>query len=216
MTTPNLYRTLGIRKDATDDAIRKAYRGKAKKLHPDHSPGDANAAARFQAVEDAYRILSDPARRAKYDATGEIDAPTMDKSIAELMSVLSPCMFGTIQSIVKQSGKVQSENVVEHMRTALKNAVVELEKQRKEAVKMVGEITLTIERFTMADGEENLLAGAARAYLAMAQGESKRLEAEKGKIERAAEYLQKCGYRFEQEIARLPQIGRLMWSTSTA
>lgn len=214
MTTPNLYRTLGIRKDATDDNIRKAYRTNVRKHHPDTNPGNDAAKAKYDACVLAFQILSDPARRAKYDATGEVDAPTVDKSIAELMSVLSPCMFGTIQGIVKQGGKVQSENVVEHMRTALKNAVAELEKQRKEAVKMVGEITLAIERFTTADGEENLLAGAARAYLAMAQGEVKRLEAEKTKIEQAAEYLRKCGYRCEAKV--LGMIGGYTNSATTA
>jgi len=213
VTTPNPYRTLGIRKDATDAQIRKAYHAKAKKFHPDHNPG-TETVSKFQAVEEAYRVLSDSARRAKYDATGEIDDVKADRSIADLMQVLAPCMLGTIQSIVNGGRKLQNENVVEHMRTALKNAITELSKRRKEATKMVGELALTIERFTTAEGEENLLAGAARTYLAQIEGQAKAIDAEVAKIEWAAEYLRKCGYRCENALEMIGGYGSSTASVS--
>jgi len=67
------YETLGVKRDATQAAIRAAYRKLAKKLHPDLNPGDAKAEDQFKAVTAAYDLLGDPNKRARFDA-GEIDA----------------------------------------------------------------------------------------------------------------------------------------------
>src|SRR5690242_18263992 len=66
------YETLGVRPDASADAIRKAYRKLAKELHPDLNPGKPEAEARFKSVTAAYDLLSDPEKKARYDR-GEID-----------------------------------------------------------------------------------------------------------------------------------------------
>ncbi len=68
----NPYDLLGIKKTATADEIKKAYRKLARTLHPDVNP-DKNAADRFKAVTAAYDLLSDPEKRRRFDA-GEIDA----------------------------------------------------------------------------------------------------------------------------------------------
>src|SRR5947208_3769079 len=66
------YEVLGVKSDASTDAIRKAYRKLAKELHPDLNPGKPEAEARFKSVAAAYDLLSDPEKRARYDR-GEID-----------------------------------------------------------------------------------------------------------------------------------------------
>jgi DnaJ-class molecular chaperone len=67
------YTTLGVKKDATQDDIQKAYRRLAKKLHPDLNPGNKTAEDKFKEVSAAYNLLSDPDKRARFDR-GEIDA----------------------------------------------------------------------------------------------------------------------------------------------
>jgi len=67
------YTTLGVKKDATQDEIQKAYRRLAKKLHPDLNPGNKVAEDKFKEVSAAYDLLSDPDKRARFDR-GEIDA----------------------------------------------------------------------------------------------------------------------------------------------
>jgi len=67
------YTTLGVKKDATQDDIQKAYRRLAKKLHPDLNPGNKIAEEKFKEISAANEILSDPEKRARFDR-GEIDA----------------------------------------------------------------------------------------------------------------------------------------------
>jgi DnaJ-class molecular chaperone len=72
------YETLGVKRDATQEEIRTAYRKLAKKLHPDLNPGDRNAEAKFKGVSAAYDLLSDPEKRGRFDR-GEIDASGAEK-----------------------------------------------------------------------------------------------------------------------------------------
>ncbi len=67
------YATLGVPKDATDEAIRRSFRELAMKLHPDRNPGDAASEEQFKKVSAAYEIVGDAEKRKLYDR-GEIDA----------------------------------------------------------------------------------------------------------------------------------------------
>ncbi len=66
------YAVLGVTRGATPDDIRQAYRKLAKELHPDARPGDLDSEERFKAVSAAFHLLSDPAKRRRFDR-GEID-----------------------------------------------------------------------------------------------------------------------------------------------
>src|SRR5712691_661764 len=68
-----LYDTLGVKKGASEDEIKKAYRKLAAKYHPDRNPGDASAEEKFKEVQGAYDVLSDPAKRKQYDTFGATD-----------------------------------------------------------------------------------------------------------------------------------------------
>lgn len=70
------YEILGVKRTATAKEIKSAYRRAAKRHHPDYNPGDPTAEARFKACSEAYAVLSDPARRARYDATEPMPRPT--------------------------------------------------------------------------------------------------------------------------------------------
>lgn len=79
------YEILSVPHDATDDQIKRAYRKAALRHHPDKATGAdaATAHSTFQTIAFAYSILSEPARRARYDATGSTSASALDDADGE-------------------------------------------------------------------------------------------------------------------------------------
>lgn len=65
------YKILGVDKNIPQKDVREAYRKRAKQFHPDLHPNDPKAKAKFQALNEAYEVISDPGKRAKYDKYGE-------------------------------------------------------------------------------------------------------------------------------------------------
>ncbi len=70
MAKRDYYEVLGISQSATDDDIRKAYRGLAKELHPDRNKDDPQASDKFKELNEAYEVLKDKQKRAAYDQFG--------------------------------------------------------------------------------------------------------------------------------------------------
>ncbi|MDD3211605.1 DnaJ domain-containing protein, partial [Bacteroides graminisolvens] len=70
MEKRDYYEVLGVSKDATADQIKKAYRKKAIEFHPDKNPGDKTAEEKFKEAAEAYDVLSNPDKKARYDQFG--------------------------------------------------------------------------------------------------------------------------------------------------
>ena len=67
---PDFYDTLGVKKGASEEEIKKAYRKLARKWHPDANAGDSQAEERFKEIQEAYSVLSDADKRRQYDSGG--------------------------------------------------------------------------------------------------------------------------------------------------
>ncbi|MEJ2560915.1 MAG: DnaJ domain-containing protein, partial [Anaerolineae bacterium] len=70
MEYKDYYKILGVDKNATEKEIKSAFRKLARQYHPDVNPDDPQAEARFKEINEAYEVLGDPEKRAKYDQLG--------------------------------------------------------------------------------------------------------------------------------------------------
>lgn len=70
MEYKDYYKILGVERSASTDEVRKAYRKLAMQYHPDRNPGDKNAEEKFKEINEAYQVLSDTQKRARYDQLG--------------------------------------------------------------------------------------------------------------------------------------------------
>src|SRR5687768_1225620 len=70
MAGKDYYEILGVKKNASEDELKKAYRNLAKKYHPDKHKGDKDAENKFKEISEAYAVLSDKDKRAQYDRLG--------------------------------------------------------------------------------------------------------------------------------------------------
>lgn len=68
------YKILGVGKESSTDEVKKAYRKLALKFHPDKNPGNKEAEEKFKRINEAYAVLSDPAKRKEYDQFGSADS----------------------------------------------------------------------------------------------------------------------------------------------
>ena len=71
MAGKDYYNILGVKRDASEQELKRAYRRLARKHHPDVNPGDKSAEAKFKEINEAYEVLSDKEKRQKYDQFGD-------------------------------------------------------------------------------------------------------------------------------------------------
>ena len=97
MARHDFYNVLGLKRTASFDEIKKAYRGLALELHPDRRPDDPRAAERFQQVKAAYETLSNPDQRMRYDRLGpfytEDGRPPSPEELGEVLSDVLKGLF---------------------------------------------------------------------------------------------------------------------------
>lgn len=94
----DFYNILGIPRSASNDDVKKAYRNLARRWHPDKNASDDAAAARFKDINEAYRTLSDPEKRRRYDRLGplytEDGRPPRPEDVNEVVSGMFGSLFG--------------------------------------------------------------------------------------------------------------------------
>ena len=136
------YETLGVQKDATPSDIKKAYRKKASRAHPDKGGSDADMAR----LNRALQVLEDPERRAKYDATGQdADGPPIEQRARA-------AMLSMIQQTIEQT----DENVVEVISRAIANKKAEMQREQHKVQSRRERFAKRAGKIKVKEGTENL------------------------------------------------------------
>jgi curved DNA-binding protein CbpA len=201
--TANLYDILGVKKTAKENAIKRAFRVKVRKAHPDCG----GTQEEFEAVHLAYTVLMDPERRAKYDATGEIDTPKADRSMSRVLPLVNGALGGVMAQMM-MSGKDPATSDVLGL---IKNSLMEaLSLPRGRLAKLAaGQRVLekAVGKFRKLEiGGENLLDSMVRTQLAEVEATMKSVQDDIEIHEKALKLLDEYGFDFVKEPG--------MWSAS--
>jgi molecular chaperone DnaJ len=94
MMKRDYFEVLGIKKRASSDEVKRAFRRLAKKFHPDKNPGDSLSEDRFKEVNEAYAVLSDPEKRREYDRFGHLVRGANLEGVGEAFGDLFGDLFG--------------------------------------------------------------------------------------------------------------------------
>lgn len=195
----NLYETLGVRQNASQATIKRAYRKLATQYHPDRNPGDKAAEERCKEIGYAYEVLSDPGRRRRYDASGVDSIQTGDA--AEILVVLVPILMETIQAAAQSHHtRVEDADLIDQMKAKLRNRQTALANEIASAEKGKEVLGKCADRFSVPDGEENYLTMSLRSEINSLEARLVQVREEAEKLGRAMAYLAKCKYR--RDIAR--------------
>ena len=113
MEKRDYYEVLGVAKNATAEEIKKAYRKKAIQYHPDKNPGNKEAEEKFKEAAEAYEVLSDADKRARYDQFGHAGVdPNYGAGLWRIFSRIS-AIFSVVDSAdSKASGAAREGDVV--------------------------------------------------------------------------------------------------------
>lgn len=152
MGTPDLYAALDVPRDADGAAVHAAYRQAAKAAHPDAG----GAPERWALVSLAHDVLTDPDRRARYDATGEAEAEAPDNRTAAALGMLNGCLDELMMASPHIDELVLTD-VVASLRRKLEEHAGKRHRQIAEIDSAIAINKRLLGRFERRDGAPNLL-----------------------------------------------------------
>ena len=137
------YEVLGVEKNASDAEIKKAYRKLAMKYHPDQNPGDKSAEEKFKEVNEAYEVLSDADKKARYDQYGFAGVdPNFNPNagagfggfggfsgFGDLGDIFGDFFGGGASSSARRSGPAKGQNIVAEVELSFEEAAFGCERE---------------------------------------------------------------------------------------
>lgn len=190
----DLYQILGIKRVAARDEIQKAYRRKAKSLHPD---GGGSVEA-FGELSTAYTILSDPDRRERYDTTGEIVPVRADNLDASAIEIIAQ----KLGLVIHAEQDVTSTDIALLLDQAIRQDIAERKAGMsglRRAMERARRLRDRVKR--KADGEDNMLARVLDWHASTAKTHIKKNEEAIGAMQRALEILKDYSFAADVTLA---------------
>ncbi len=189
----DLYADLGVPPSASAAEIARAFRKRAKTTHPD-AGGDAAA---FERIVRAKIVLSEPARRAKYDQTGEVD-DTPDRSAQQVLDLIAKALESSLQWLCTSNSDPAAFDMLAHMRKNMTAEVTQARQNRAEGEALLRRVEKVSGRFTIKHkGETNQVEALVAGRIADLR---RRLAVSDGQIalfETAIEALKAYSYRVD-------------------
>lgn len=186
----DLYAILKIKRNVKPETIKKAFRRRSMQTHPDRG----GTQAEFEQVRLAYAILSDPAKKARYDATGEIDSNSAAKIQSAVLGMAMGYFIDAINQCVNKRKSPQRDNVLEIVRITVRQQISEHRKALqagKDAEKVIAEVQ---SRLTSKDPEDFIRQGI-EAQVAKLHADFKQIEEQIHLREQVLEMLKVYEYR---------------------
>jgi curved DNA-binding protein CbpA len=192
----DLYGILGLHRDADIRQVRSAYRKWAKATHPD----TGGSVEKFALVKLAYDTLSDDARRAHYDATGEAEEPKVEQSLQNAMELAFQTMCSVLQTAESRGLGEDFELIGDSIKT-LELKLQDIAKTQKRFDVEIAKIRRVRKRLTAKKGKTELLPQMFDHAVAQAERHKELAGTDRPKIERAILILKDHEYRFTHEPA---------------
>ena len=196
--TANLYDVLGVDKQADAAAIRKAYRGKAKRAHPD----GGGSAESFELVRLAHDCLSDAERRRRYDETGQVDPTSADNEAAQIMSVAIGAVNAVMVSIHQRNGAWENFDILGDATRQIEGQIEQVNIKIREAERNARKLRAVALRFKAKGGKVNKLGPMIDAQAAEQERNVATMQRDKAKLDAARTLLKEHDFEFEKQPAQ--------------
>jgi len=190
----DLYRELGVGRNASTATIRSAYRKKAKTAHPD-AGGSEEA---FAMLKLAHDVLTNAEARGRYDRTGEVKPQAVDQGRMPLFTLLASVLENVVQASINGNADLAYEDVIDAMRIVLKKHADELDKAQELFTKKLAGFKKMQGRFrTKKDGEENLIGQIVDGRIASLETDLAGVAGHKAMVDEAMKVIDSHAFRRE-------------------
>jgi curved DNA-binding protein CbpA len=200
-TTVSLYEDLGVTKDASAAAIKKAYRRKAQRSHPDRQGGDARE---FDKATQAYRVLSDARRRLEYDRTGQTSTQPEPSEEVIAMQMVAAVLISMIDQV-----DVAHSDLIGLLREHFRQQQSALSTNKRRLETAIKWRRKAIERIRRKTGGDNLLAQFIESDIANGERNLAGMAENASRIERALVLIDE--YECTGSMSAAPSLGG--WGT---
>jgi len=197
--TANLYSILGVDKAADQAAIRKAYRSRSKRAHPD----GGGSIESFELVKLAHDCLSDAERRRRYDETGQVDPTSADNEVAQIMNIAIGAVNNVMATIHQQGLSWEKFDILGDATRSLADQIGQVDGKIHEAERNAKKLRGVAAMFKAKKGKVNRLGPMIEAQAAEQERNVARMQRDREKLDAARLLLKEHDFEFEAQPSYL-------------